>query len=208
MEFDIKVRRVLDKYHQRISEEEVFWNSLPMEEMMEREDEWLLAVGKDTGNFINSLAKSANSKTLLELGTSYGYSTIFLAEAARANGGQVITLELHADKVNYAKEKIREAGLEDFVDFHLGDALDFLNNSKLTFDFVLVDIWKRFYVPSFDLFYPKLKKGAWVVADNMLYPPEFKPEATAYRNRVKETHSFDSILLPIGSGIETSYLRE
>ena len=80
------------------------------------------SVGYETAIFLNTLVKSAKSKTILELGTSYGYSTIFLAEAARANGGQVITLEIHSEKIEYAKEKVREAGLSDFVDFRKGDA--------------------------------------------------------------------------------------
>ncbi len=204
MNFDKNVNLVIAQYHQRMEEEAFYWKNLSMEEMMEREDEWLLAVGYNTGTFINNLAKSAKSKTILELGTSYGYSTIFLAEAARENDGKVITLEIHPEKVDYAKQKISEAGLSDFVDFRLGDALQILANSEENYDFVLLDIWKRFYLPSFELFYPKLNKGAWVIADNMLYPPEFKPEATAYRNRIRETNSFDSVLLPLGSGIETS----
>jgi predicted O-methyltransferase YrrM len=207
MNFDGKVNKVIEQYHQRMKEEEFFWDNLSMEEMMKREDEWLLAVGFNTGVFINTLAKSAESKTILELGTSYGYSTIFLAEAARENGGRVISLEIHSQKVDYAKQKIKEAGLSDFVEFRLGDALEILNGSKENYDFVLLDIWKRYYLPTFELFYPKLNKGAWVIADNMLHPPEFKPEATAYRNRIRETDSFDSVLLPMGSGIETSYLR-
>ena len=207
MKFDHEVNRVVEKYHLRMKEEATFWDTLPMEEMMKREDEWLLAVGYETAIFLNTLVKSAKSKTILELGTSYGYSTIFLAEAARANGGQVITLEIHSEKIEYAKENVREAGLSEFVDFRKGDALEILENSTEKYDFVLLDIWKRFYLPTFELFYPKLEKGAWVIADNMLYPPEFKPEARAYRNRIRETNSFDSVLLPIGSGIETSYFR-
>ena len=207
MKFDKAVNYVVEEYHLRMKKEATFWDTLPMEEMMKREDEWLLAVGYETAIFLNTLVKSSKSKTILELGTSYGYSTIFLAEAARANGGLVITLEIHSEKMEYAKEKVRDAGLSDFVDFRKGDALEILEKSNEKFDFVLLDIWKRFYLPTFELFYPKLEKGAWVIADNMLYPPEFLPEATAYRNRIRETNSFDSVLLPIGSGIETSYLK-
>jgi predicted O-methyltransferase YrrM len=206
MNFDRRINLVIEQYHQRMEDEKFYWENLSMEEMMKREDEWLLAVGYNTGIFINNLAKSAKSKTILELGTSYGYSTIFLAEAARVNGGQVISLEIHPEKIDYARQKIKDAGLSDFVDFRLGDALQLIENSEENYDFVLLDIWKRYYLPSFELFYPKLNKGAWVIADNMLYPPEFKPEATAYRNRIRETNSFDSVLLPLGSGIETSLL--
>ncbi len=205
--FDDKIKGVLARYHDRIRAENKLWESLPKSEMLSREDECLLAVGYDSGVFLNKLAKSSKSKVILELGTSYGYSTIFLAEAARANGGKVISLELQDYKVSYAKEQLSAAGLETFVEFRIGDALKTLEAATEEFDFVLVDIWKRFYVPSFDLFYPKLAKGAWVVADNMLYPPEFLPEATAYRNRVKETNAFDSVQLPIGSGLETSFYK-
>lgn len=59
-------------------------------------------------------------------------------------------------------------------------------------------------MPCFDLFYPKLQTGAWVLADNMTFPPHSLPEATAYRNRVRETGAFDTVLMPIGSGIEVS----
>ncbi len=207
MKFDDKINSIIAQYHDRMEHEEYYWNNLSMEEMMKREDEWLLAVGHDTGVFLNSLARSSGSKRILELGTSYGYSTIFLAEAARNNGGHVLSLEIHKEKAVYARQKIREAGLADFVEIGIGDALEILQNIQGDFDFVLLDIWKRFYLPCFELFYPKLRKGAWVIADNMLHPPDFKPEAMAYRKRIRETNAFDSVCLPIGSGIETSLLK-
>ncbi len=130
-----------------------------------------------------------------------------MAEAARANGGRVITLENSPQKAEYARQQIEEAGLSDFVDFRVGDALESLSAATETYDFVLLDIWKELYVPCFDLFFPKLNKGAWVLGDNMIFPPHSYPEATAYRNRIRETHAFDTVLLPIGSGIETSFYR-
>ena len=74
-------------------------------------------------------------------------------------------------------------------------------------DFVLLDIWNELYIPCFDLFYPKLNNGAWILANNMLFPPPSRPDAEAYRKRVKDTNAFDSVLLPIGSGIEMSFLK-
>ena len=207
MRFNESVEKVLEQYHQRMEEESVLWNKLPTSEMMKREDEWLLAVGYEVGIFLNTLIKSAESKTILELGTSYGYSTIFLAEAARATGGKVISLEIQPDKADYTQKKLLQAGLTEVVEIRVGDALESLQKSSETFDFVLLDIWKRFYVPCFELFYPKLAPGAWVIADNMIHPPEFLPEANAYRKRVRETNAFDSVLLPLGHGIETSYHR-
>ena len=205
--FDTKIESVLETYHQRIEAESILMKSLPLEEGMKRRDEFLLSVGLETAIFINSLIKSAQSKTILEIGTSYGYSTIWLAEAAKANGGLVITLENNIEKAEYAKQKIEEAGLSDFVDWRVGDALENIANATEKFDFVLVDIWKELYVPCFDLFYPKLNPSAWVLGDNMIFPAHSNHEATAYRNRIQETQAFDTVLLPIGSGIELSFYK-
>ena len=205
--FDKKIQAVLDQYHKRIEDEEVLQESLPHVERMKRLNEFLLSVGEETAIFLNTMAKSAKAKVILEIGTSYGYSTVWLAEAARANGGIVITLENDAEKADFAKQKIAQAGLSDFVDFKVGDALTTITQITEGVDFVLVDLWKELYVPCFDLFFPKLNKKAWVLADNMIFPPYSHAETTAYRNRVKETNAFDSVLLPIGSGIELSFFN-
>ena len=91
--------------------------------------------------------------------------------------------------------------------FEIGDALQSINQITEGVDFVLLDIWKELYIPCFDLFYPKLNNGAWILADNMLFPPPSRPDAEAYRKRVKDTNAFDSVLLPIGSGIEMSFFN-
>jgi len=64
-------------------------------------DEFLLSVGPATGQFINLLAKEAEAKTILEVGSSYGYSTVWLAEAARDVGGKVVSLEIHEEKQKF-----------------------------------------------------------------------------------------------------------
>ncbi len=202
--FDSKIEAVLEKYHQRMEAENIEMQSIPRDVGMKRRDEFLLSVGVETAIFLNTLAKSAGSKTILEIGTSYGYSTIWLAEAARANGGKVITLELSVEKARYAQQQIQEAGLADFVEFRIGDALESIDNKQEMYDFILLDIWKELYVPCFERFFPKLNKGAWVIGDNMLFPPSSLPEAAAYRQRVRETNAFDTVLMPIGSGIEVS----
>jgi predicted O-methyltransferase YrrM len=207
LKFDNKIESVLAEYHKRIEEEDALAQSLSHEERNERLNEFLLPVGEEVGIFINSLAKSAKSQTILEIGTSYGYSTIWLAEAAKATGGKVISLEISAEKASFAQQKLEEAGLSEFVEFRVGDALETIEKATETFDFVLVDVWKELYLPCFDLFFSKLKKGAWVLADNMIFPPHSLPEATAYRNRVRETNAFDTVLMPIGSGIEVSFLK-
>lgn len=203
---DDAVTRVLKDYEARIAREAALWESLPPQALGARRDEFLLAVGPETATILNLLAKGVRAKTILELGTSYGYSTVYLAEAARATGGKVITLELAEDKVRYAREQLTRAGLHAFVEFRVGSALDTLPQLSGPFDFVLVDLWKDLYVPCLNLIYGKLSQGALVAADNMLYPEMALAEAEKYRRRIREL-DFDSVLLPVGSGVELSRRR-
>jgi predicted O-methyltransferase YrrM len=199
-----KVQEVLNHYHQRIEKENRLIKTLPPYEIEQNRDKFLLSVGEETAVFLNNLVKAAKPKIILEIGTSYGYSTIWLAEAAQMYGGKVISLEIDQEKADYAKQKINEAELTTHVNIVIGDALKFLETTNLTFDFVLLDLWKDFYIPCFDLFFPKLNQGAYVISDNMIFPPNSKVEMDIYRNHLKITKSFDSVLLPIGSGIEVS----
>jgi predicted O-methyltransferase YrrM len=205
--FDEKVQQVLMQYQQRMEAENSRMQSLSLEEGFKLRNELLLPVGEDTAVFLHTLIKSSKAKTILEIGTSYGYSTLWLAEAARLNNAKLITLESDKTKAAYAKQKINEAGLADYVDFRVGDAMESIIRATETFDFVLVDLWKDLYVSCLDLFLPKLNKGAWVIADNMIYPPQDNKATAAYRSRIQETKAFDTVLLPIGSGIEVSYYK-
>jgi predicted O-methyltransferase YrrM len=205
--FNDKIAVVLSQDKERIQAETALVETMPMEERMARIDEFLLDVGESTATFLNMLMKETRAKTILEIGTSYGYSTIWLAEASSATGGKVITLEISPAKAAYAQTKIEEAGLTAFVDFRVGDALQLIVEANETFDFVLVDLWKELYVPCLNLFVLKLKKDAWVIADNMIFPPHDQQIVMAYRNRVKAMEAFETLLLPIGSGIEVSQFK-
>ena len=102
-------------------------------------DELLLPVGPESGQLINILAKSLKAPTMLELGTSYGYSGIWLAEAARASDGRLVTMELSEKKSAYARDMSRRAGLAEFVDFRVGDAVKMIEELPHGIDFVLLD---------------------------------------------------------------------
>jgi predicted O-methyltransferase YrrM len=201
---DRAVQQVLDEYEARSAAEEKRWHELEWNNFVIERDQFLLAVGPATGQLMNLLVKEAESKVILEIGTSYGYSTLWLAEAARETQGRVITLELQAEKQHYARERMKRAGLEGFVDFRLGDAAQSIASLETNVDFVLLDLWKDLYVPCFKLFHPKLSAGAIVVADNMLFPESARTHASVYRQHVRSQADMQSILLPVGSGLEVS----
>src|SRR5882672_9870263 len=123
---DDKVKAVLKAYHARIRDEEKARHEPNATRAGDWRDKVLLAVGPDTGRLINILARSLKSPTILELGTSYGYSGIWLAEAARASGGRLITMELHDYKSVYASDMASKAGLGAHIEFKVGDALEMI----------------------------------------------------------------------------------
>ena len=199
---DDKAKAVLATYHERMREEHAQMRSGAGAGGGDWRDRVLLAVGPETGQLINLIASSLKAPNILELGTSYGYSGIWLADAARAAGGKLTTIELQDYKSAYAREMSAKAGLAEFVDFRVGDAVETIDALPSGFDFVLVDLWKDLYTPCLDAFYPKLNPGAVIVADNMLRPGG--EEVQRYGRVVRAKPHMSSVLLPVGSGLEIS----
>jgi predicted O-methyltransferase YrrM len=204
---DPKVEAVKQEYQARADREVGIGARLQAVNSRENIDDLLLPIGPATATILSTLIQECESRSILEVGTSYGYSTVWLAEAARATGGIVTTLELHPHKVEYAKAQIAKAGLAEFVDFRVGDALETLKELPGPFEFVLLDLWKDLYIPCFDLIHPKLADGALLVADNMLHPERARRDANAYRARARSAEGITSVLLAVGHGIELSRYR-
>jgi predicted O-methyltransferase YrrM len=201
---DPAVNAVLAEYQKRMQAEDALRQAVSRQEWLSRRDEFLLEVGEAVGALLNILAREAKSKTILEIGTSYGYSTVWLAEAARATQGKVITLDLKAEKQAYARSMLEKAGLAAHVEFRCGEALELIGKMGETIDFVLLDLWKDLYIPCFDAMLPKLGHGAFIAADNMIFPPDNHAMAAQYRAHVRSQPDFETILLPTGHGIELS----
>ncbi len=201
---DAAVEAVLGEYDRRGAEEWKLRDRMSEDEWMSHRDDFLISIGRNTGQLLNIVIKVGKAQNILEIGTSYGHSTVWLAEAARATGGRVVTIDEKANKQEYTHGMLVKAGLTAQVEFRLGDARGIIAALPGPFDFVLVDLWKDLYIPCFDLFYPKLSAGALVVADNMLRPESSREDALAYRNHVRAKPHMESVLLDVGSGIELS----
>lgn len=200
---DETVSAVLDAYHERMQRERKEREGKSSSDFLDRH---MLSVGPDTGPFINLIARSMEAPHILEIGTSFGYSGIWLAEAARAAGGRVTTLELDPSKSAHAREMSEKAGLADYVDFQVGDAVELIDKLPSGIDFVLLDLWKDMYVPCLEAFFPKLNPGAIIVADNMIYPGGESVER--YGKAVRAKPGVASVLLPVGTGLEVSRLSQ
>jgi predicted O-methyltransferase YrrM len=164
------------------------------------DDQRFLAVGPEAGQFLAFIALSMERPRVLELGTSLGYSTLWLAGAAKAAGGSVVTVEMSAVKSAEAARMLGRCGLADVVDFQVGDALTILAGLRGPFDLILLDLWKDLYVACFEAMRPLLAPDALVVADNMLQGGG--PGIDAYAARVRTDPGLRSVLVPVGNGLE------
>ncbi len=160
----------------------------------------------DVGLFLNILIKATKAKNILEIGTSNGYSTIWLGLAAKENNGQVITLEVDPRKINMARANLERAGLSSVVLIVEGDAKETIKILDKKFDFVFIDAEKEDYKTYFDLIFPKLQVGGLIVADNVVSHAE---QLKSYVEYVRSNPKTQSVLLPIGRGEEvTLKIRE
>ena len=194
---------VFSEYEQRVTQERSKAAALGGAFHQHR-DEFLLSVGPEVGWFLHSLIIGRRPSRVLELGTSYGYSTLFLADAVKQIGGRLTTMDVAAYKQASARSMLERAGISDVVEFRLGDAVAMIQEDPGQFDFVLLDIWKDLYVPCLDAIYPKLSDEGMIAADNMIDPVTARPEARKYRDAVRALPNMQSTLFPIGQGIELS----
>ena len=166
------VDKVFAEYEKRNSEERkrIIWPTWAADLSAHR-DEFLLPVGREVGWFLHSLILAKRPARVLELGTSYGYSTLFLADAVTQIGGKLITMDLADYKQAAARAMIDKAGLSAVVDFRLGDAVVLINADAGPFDLVLLDIWKDLYIPCLARLLSRLADEGIIAADNMIPEP-------------------------------------
>lgn len=137
-------------------------------------DLWL-PVTRETGQLLYMLARSCKARSIVEFGTSFGISTLHLAAALRDNGGGLlITSEFEPGKVVRARQHLAEGGLQDLVDMREGDAMRTLaENLPATIDLLLLDGAKALYGDILDLVERRLRPGAFIIADNADFSPDY-----------------------------------
>ncbi|CAN7712775.1 MULTISPECIES: O-methyltransferase [unclassified Ensifer] len=160
-------------------------------------DLWL-PVSRQTGELLYMLARSSGARTIVEFGTSFGLSTLYLAAALRDNGGgQLITSEFEPSKIARARQNLADAGLIDLVEIREGDALTTLSmDLPESIDLLLLDGAKPLYPEVLSLVESRLRTGALVVADDADHCPD-------YLDRVRST-SGGYLSTPFADDIELS----
>ncbi len=134
-----------------------------------------LPVSRQTGELLYMLARSCHARNIVEFGTSFGISTLYLAAALRDNGGgHLITSEFEPTKVARARDHLEQGGLLDLVDIRAGDALETLaSDLPEQIDLLLLDGAKALYPEILGLVRSRLRPGALVIADNADMNPDY-----------------------------------
>jgi len=156
----------------------------------------LRQVPPETGKFLALLAAAAPEGTYLEIGTSGGYSAMWLALACKELGRKLITFEVLEEKAKIARETFKITGLENVVELVFGDAKEYLQNYK-NVAFCFLDAEKEDYLDCYEKIIPNLVKGGILVADNVI---SHKEVLEPMLERALTDVRVDALVVPIGSG--------
>jgi predicted O-methyltransferase YrrM len=160
-----------------------------------------MPISADGGDLLYALVRAARPDTVVEFGTSFGISTIYLAAAVTDNGvGQVLSTELSAAKIKAAQANLAEAGVADVVTILSGDALDTLADVQGPIGVLLLDGWKDMCLPVLRLLEARLAPGALVVADDITLSG-----MGDYLDYVRDpANGYVTVAFPVEDGMEIS----
>ncbi|MEV8286552.1 O-methyltransferase [Streptomyces niveus] len=171
------------------------------QELADANAEVYMPISAEGGKLLYSLIRAARPATVVEFGTSFGISTLYLAAAVRDNGtGRVISSELSADKIAAARRTFAETGLDDLITVLEGDARETLAALDGPVDFLLLDGWKDLCLPVLRLLEPRLAPGTLVVTDDVDLPA-LAPCLAHVRD---PRNGYESVTFPVEDGMEIS----
>ncbi len=156
----------------------------------------LRQITPETGKFLALLAAGAPQGSMIEIGTSAGYSTLWLALAAQALGRKITTFEVLPEKVKLAQETFQTTGAEDMIELIAGDAREYLAEYD-NFAFVFLDAEKEVYGDCYELVVPRLVRGGLLVADNAI---DHRETLAPMLERALQDERVDALIVPIGKG--------
>ncbi len=166
----------------------------------------LVAIDRDKGEFCYQICRALGARRIVEAGTSFGVSTLFLAAAVRDNrrqncgDGVVIGTEYEPQKARMARATFAEASLSELIDLREGDIRDTLVDMAFPVDFMLVDIWAPMARPALEMVAPRLRTGAVVICDNT---EQFREAYREYFEFVDDpANHFRTMTLPFEGGLE------
>jgi predicted O-methyltransferase YrrM len=164
--------------------------------------------GHMQGNFLILLSKMIQPQNILEVGTYTGYSAICLAQGLKTNG-KLYTIDINEELEKMVRGYFKEAGLEKNIEYKIGNATAIIPEINETFDIVFIDADKKNYGTYYDLVFDKVKKGGYIIADNVLWSGKVLDEKKdsdtlaidTFNKKVHNDSRIEHMLLPLRDGL-------
>jgi len=167
--------------------------------------------GHFQGRFLSMISKMVKPKFILEIGTFTAYSAICLAEGL-AEGGKLITIDINAELEDLINTYIEKAGMENKIQYIIGDAYNIVRTFKHKFDLIFIDADKANYVRYYDLVFDMLNEGGYILADNVLWDGKVLDETiiskdketgtiNTFNQKIQNDPRVENLLLPIRDGM-------
>ena len=166
--------------------------------------------GHFQGRVLSMLAHMIQPKNILEIGTYTGYSAICFAEGLQ-DGGKITTIDINYELEDMVRDYIDKAGLENTIDFKVGNAMEIIPTVNEEFDLVFIDADKGNYVNYYKLVFDKVRKGGYIIADNVLWSGKVLEDYESldvdtrvlmdYNDMVQKDDRVQNVLFPVRDGL-------
>ena len=210
------VNEEIEKYiEEHTSEEDELLHSLFRETQLKTYYPRMVS-GNVQGKFLEMISRMIKPENILEIGTFTGYSAIQLAKGLK-EGGKIITIDINEELETFASKYFKLSGLNDKIDFRIGNALHIIPELDTEFDLVFIDADKEQYLDYYELALAKLKQGGFILADNVLwsgkvlYPGQRISKSKkadketkgiiAFNDFVKSDDRVEIVMIPLRDGV-------
>jgi predicted O-methyltransferase YrrM len=164
----------------------------------------MLNITPDTGQLLRILIQATRARRILEVGTSNGYSTLWLAWSVAETDGHVDSIDHSADKIGLARANLERAGLAEWVTLHHGPAATVLTQLAGPYELIFLDADRPSYLSYLELLLPRLADGGLLVTDNVV---SHAAEVETFLARLRSNPQLETVTLPIGKGEELTLKR-
>ena len=184
------------------------------------EERNLPIIRKEVGQFIKLIINQLNAKSIIEIGTNVGYSSIFMVKAMN-DEGKVVTMERSEKFYNEALKNISDFKLDNNIKVYFGDAVEMLDEVEGSFDMAFIDAAKSYYRIFFDKCLKMMKPGGIILSDNVLYQGMIATDELVVRRKktlvrnlrnyleyISHDERFVTSVLPLGDGLAVTYIRK
>ena len=157
-------------------------------------------ISRVTADFLYNMIVDSHSKSVIEVGTSNGYSGIWLGKALKQTGGKLTTIEFYDKRLDVAKENFEKCGVADIIETKKGDASTILEYlpEEIKVDFAFVDANKAQYIKFFHLIEPHLNVGGYIACDNVI---SHASKVQTFLDDINANPNYENVVLPLPAGL-------